>query len=234
MSESPSQPPEGRQSPSDAPLQDEHRVEPTAEGDEEIFDLADDEPAGQPPPDSPKPPEAGGTEGSAEWFSAKPGGAREGPFVLAEMQRRVTSGQLRPGDMVWCRGMSDWAPVREVGVLHGPGLAGAAPPPPFAGQGPVAGARLSGGGAEALLGGLDRFFSRPLVYRLIGRVCAVLGVLVGLVSLALFIIGWHWFTGALLFGLIFVVCEAAGAILEALERAAAQPRAAEKPGEPPA
>jgi len=230
MPESSGKPPERPKPLSDAPLQEGHRVEPTADQSEDVFDLADDGAAAQPAAPGPKPSGAEGTRSEPEWYYAKPGGAREGPFALAEMQRRVASGQLRPGDLVWCQGMADWMPAREVGVLQGTGPGGPAPVPPLSGQVPPPGVRSPGARAASVLEGLDRFFSRPAVYRIIGRVCAVLGVLVALVSTALLFFGWHWYTSALVFGLIFVVCEAAGAILEALERQSGGP-GADKPGE---
>lgn len=227
------QPSEPRLPPSGAPLPDEHRGELAAGGDEEIFELADDQPAAQPAAESSEPPKVKGAEAVAEWYFAQPGGQPQGPFTLAEMQRRVASGQLRPADMVWCRAIGSWAPMREVEILHGPATAGA-PPPLLRGQRAGASWTLSTSGAETLLAAVDRFFARPLVYRVIGRVCAVVGVVVVVFSLALLWIGIHWFTGALVLGLIFVVGEAAGAILEAIERSAAAPRAAEKPAKPPA
>jgi len=123
--------------------------------------------------------------------------------------------------------MKDWTPAREVGVLFGAGPDQTVPPPPPGATGKASDA-LSGIEPLALWGRIDRFFAQPWVYRLAGRVCAVLGLLVALFSLALLMIGKHWFTTALVLGLIFIVCEAAGAILEALKQPSGAAREPEK------
>jgi hypothetical protein len=72
--------------------------------------------------------------------------------------------------------------------------------------------------AEELLKPVDKFFANPAFYRIVGYVSAVLALLIFAVSLPLSIWGRSWFTGALLFALVFLVAEAAAALLAALRR----------------
>jgi len=65
---------------------------------------------------------------------------------------------------------------------------------------------------------LDRLFSRPVFFRIVARCSAVLSALILLGSVLLTFFGHSWFEGAAIFALIFVVGEAAAAILETLQR----------------
>ena len=101
-------------------------------------------------------------------------------------------------------------PVAEVVPEAAEAVADEAPPPTL----PSAPAVTAGDFMEPV----DRLFSRPLLYRIIGRVCGLLAVLILLGSALLCFFGHSWFDGGLLFGLAFLVGEAAGAILEAVQR----------------
>lgn len=65
---------------------------------------------------------------------------------------------------------------------------------------------------------LDRLFSRPVFFRIVARCSAVLSASILLGSVLLTFFGHSWFEGAAILALIFVVGEAAAAILEALQK----------------
>lgn len=76
------------------------------------------------PPSLPAP-----TPPSAEWFRAVQG-APNGPLTLAEMQRLVRGGELRPEDLVWRIGTVDWVRAGSVPALCSVPPPVAAPNPP--------------------------------------------------------------------------------------------------------
>jgi hypothetical protein len=83
----------------------------------------------------------------AEWYCA-PGGQQTGPFAEDRLREMIRSGQIGPGDAVWCQGMSDWVPASTVPGLFpqagGPTAMPLAPPsPPPAAGGPVSVIALS-------------------------------------------------------------------------------------------
>jgi len=65
---------------------------------------------------------------------------------------------------------------------------------------------------------LDRLFSRPVFFRIVARCSAVLSASILLGSILLAFFGHSWFEGAAIFALIFVVGEAAAAILETAQK----------------
>jgi hypothetical protein len=55
----------------------------------------------------------------------------EGPFSLAEIQEKMSGGQVSTANYVWCEGMPDWKPMTEVPAfvsLVNPGQASAPAP----------------------------------------------------------------------------------------------------------
>jgi len=60
----------------------------------------------------------------AEWFYAEQGQQR-GPVTFVQLQQLAASGTLKPSDLVWKQGLSDWIPASSQ-----PGLFAAAAPAP--------------------------------------------------------------------------------------------------------
>jgi hypothetical protein len=58
------------------------------------------------------------------WHYTK-NGTQQSPVTEAELRQLAISGQLRPGDMVWCEGMAQWGPAANVRGLF---PAGTLPP----------------------------------------------------------------------------------------------------------
>ena len=172
--------------------------------DDGTFKLADEvKPAPADPPGDSAPP--------AEWYTGSSGGQREGPFTLPEMKQRIACGTVTGETLVWKDGMTGWTPARGIGELFE--TPGSPPPPP-----PAAAARRTD--FTEYFQAADRLFAKPSFFRTTGRVCALAAMLVLLISLILWPFARHltWFTGAVLFALIFFVGEAAGTILERLGR----------------
>ena len=67
-----------------------------------------------------------------------------------------------------------------------------------------------------VLATLDQLFSGHAVVRTVGRLALVMSVFALLASLVLWYWGHTWFTGSAIFLAIWINCEAAGAMLEAL------------------
>ncbi|NQU23625.1 MAG: DUF4339 domain-containing protein [Candidatus Nealsonbacteria bacterium] len=175
--------------------------------DDGTFPLAEEV---RPSPGEPSTDMPGGPPPLAEWYTGSPGGQREGPFTLAQMKQRLAVGTTTGETLVWKEGMTDWKPARGMGELFE--TPGNPPPPP-----PAAAARRND--FTEYFQAADRLFAKPAFFHIAGRVCALLAVLVLLVSLILWPFAPHltWFTGAVLFALIFFVGEAAGAILDRLD-----------------
>jgi len=49
-----------------------------------------------------------------EWFFSK-GGQQQGPVDFDQLKQLAASGQVRPGDLVWCEGMAKWT---EAGTIE--------------------------------------------------------------------------------------------------------------------
>ena len=52
--------------------------------------------------------------GSDQWYYVRDG-QRTGPVSAAELQRLRADGEIGPTDLVWTKGMKDWAPLGTVG-----------------------------------------------------------------------------------------------------------------------
>lgn len=73
-----------------------------------------------------------------EWFYGKEG-QQYGPVNEATLRARAATGEVGPNDLVWCEGMENWQPFRE--VIGPPGS-----PPPL----PSTSSRRSEGASEDL------------------------------------------------------------------------------------
>ena len=173
----------------------------------------------------PSPPDLGIGERTPVWFAAAVGGEREGPLSLLEMRRRIASGELTGESLVWTSGMAAWTPAQQVPELFDTDTASqqSSSPP-----------RKPPAGPSDFLRKLDAPLAHPAVFRTAGRISAGLSLVIFVVSISLWY--WHatWFTGAVFFALIFLVGEAAGAILEAVGRIESslegQQKSEERPG----
>jgi hypothetical protein len=159
-----------------------------------------------------------------------PDGQREGPLPQAEMKRRIGASELSRADLVWRQGMAGWAAAGTVPELFGapapapgPGPApGASPPPrPATSSGPDMGqaaAPLRTASADVMRR-FDSIFERPLFFRVFGRISAVLAAFMLLVAvIAALMEKGGWFIYVFWFALLFLVGEAAAAILDRLDR----------------
>lgn len=157
-----------------------------------------------------------------QWYVGSVGGQKEGPLSLTELRQRITSGRLDAETLVWKSGMPDWVRAGIVPELFetpsGPPSPSRPPPLPSSPTPPVSPTAK----AIDFLEQIDRVFSRPSVYRLTGLASAGLGGLTLLIALILLYFRsatWAaWFVGFVFFALIFLIGEAAGAILDALGR----------------
>jgi hypothetical protein len=144
-----------------------------------------------------------------QWYIAQPGGEQEGPFPLAILKARASSGQLSPDDLVWTQGRKSWAPAREVLDVFSPSAGAAAPAIPIANS--VA--------AIGQLGGrVFPWLSTPAFIRTAARVSGLLGAVILLLSILLWFFGYSWFSSAVLFAVLFVLGEGLASILETLLR----------------
>jgi hypothetical protein len=207
----------------------EHRLNADSPQDDDVYGFSEHEappsesPTGPAGPSGSGPADAGGAPagGSAGWYMATPGGQPDGPLDFDKLRRRVTSGHLREADVVWREGMPNWVAARDVRGLFGGTAAG---PPPIPPQAP-AGRSAPSVQPDQILRGINALFSRPSAYRAIGRISALLAAVVFLFSVLMLVLSTvmsvghlRWFTGVLMFAAIFLVCEAAGAILDTLQR----------------
>jgi hypothetical protein len=55
---------------------------------------------------------------STEWYYGRDG-QRGGPVDLAQLQAMAQRGELKPDDLVWRAGMTDWLKAAEVGEVAG-------------------------------------------------------------------------------------------------------------------
>ncbi len=51
---------------------------------------------------------------SSEWYVANASGQRLGPYSDTELRQYYAAGRIRPDDLVWRMGMTDWAPIASV------------------------------------------------------------------------------------------------------------------------
>ena len=60
------------------------------------------------------------------WFYAK-NDEKKGPVSGSQLRSMVVSGEVAGDDLVWCEGMGDWIPAREVRDFDTPDLGAANP-----------------------------------------------------------------------------------------------------------
>jgi hypothetical protein len=73
------------------------------------------------------------TSGSKiDWFLARDG-RQHGPLADAEMTKFLELGHLRPGDLVWRAGFTEWKPASAVFDLTGKTAPAATKPEPVTG-----------------------------------------------------------------------------------------------------
>jgi TM2 domain-containing membrane protein YozV len=63
---------------------------------------------------------------SQEWYYSVDGG-REGPVSAADLKKLAEAGKIKPGDLVWKDGMSDWVQAKSIKGLFGGGKTGEQP-----------------------------------------------------------------------------------------------------------
>jgi hypothetical protein len=150
-----------------------------------------------------------GDEVASIWYVARAGKTqREGPFSLTELKNQFASGNLAAKDLVWKQGFPAWIAVQDVPglvdvrgdspVSMQPAIQGRAAPPPAVGK-------------------VISALTHPMFFFIAGLVFAALAVMTLLGSLVGLLL-WKraWFDGAVSFLLLFILCEAASGILEAL------------------
>jgi len=222
-------------SPSDKP-QPGDALQPVLTGEDTLEVLSDDDmyAIAEPQPAPAVAPVASGPPAAPAWYMTHADGPQEGPFDLAEMKRRVRSGELREADLVWQEGMPAWVAARGVPELFGvapapptvPPAAAPAPQPAAAQAPPPVMARpraRSSFEAGKVVAPLDEFLARPIVFRVIGYISGVLALVTLLVSLVAWFWGRTWFDRALLFAVIFFICTGTAAVLEAIQRTKGKP-----------
>lgn len=106
------------------------------------------------------------------WHYVKDGTERLGPIPESELRALANTGQIQPGDLVWCEGMADWVPYETA-----PGLSGAAPVaahPAQAGAAPASAsyghAPAGGTGGHGVPPGLAGWLKFVGVFTLVGSV----------------------------------------------------------------
>jgi hypothetical protein len=60
---------------------------------------------------------------SQEWYYSV-NGDRQGPISGAELKKLADGGTIKPGDLVWKDGMSDWVQAKSIKGLFGAGTSG--------------------------------------------------------------------------------------------------------------
>jgi len=222
-------------SPSDKP-QPADALQPAPAGEDTLEVLSDDDmyAIAEPQPAPAAAPAAGGPSAEPAWYMTHAGGPQQGPFDLAEMERRVRSGELREADLVWQEGMPAWAAARGVPELFGvapapqpvqPAVAPAPQPvvaqtpPPLTARPPARPSFEVG----KIVAPLDQFLARPAVFRAIGYISGGLALVTLSVSLVAWFWGHTWFDRALLFAAIFFLCVGTAAVLEAIQRTKGKP-----------
>lgn len=213
------------------PLDDQERPDPERESDDspadspEIYDVL-----------SAEEPRIGDVEVSADesaevadrWFFAPGGRARQGPVSFSALKQKAAGHELAREDLVWREDMPKWKRAAEVAGLFGDQPPGLGPPPPR--LPPTTTADLS-----RIVQALPAWPGSPESLRLCGYVAAGLAALTLMISLILRYWGYTWFTGAVLFMLVFVLCQGMAAILDAVNRLEVKaPESGEPKGDSPA
>ena len=73
----------------------------------------------------------------AQWYAAA-GGQRYGPVDENTLRQWMQEGRIAATDLVWCEGMAQWAPAKDIPTLFPPAM-GAEPPAPNAAVPPLPG-----------------------------------------------------------------------------------------------
>jgi len=172
--------------------------------------MADDASQSRPSPAA-APGAAPGKGQPTAWYVARPSGRRDGPMSLEMLKQYVSAGSVAPEHLVWREGMPGWTPAGSVPELFGT-RTGQTPPS-------LPEPEPRGADWSENLKQLDPMLSNPSFFRIFGRVCAALAVLLIVVSIML---GWilriHFFTEATVLALIFLVGEAAAVLMDRLGR----------------
>jgi len=151
------------------------------------------------------------TPDSGQWYLGAADGKRDGPLTLEEIRQRISTRQVTRETLVWKEGMTEWSLAGNVTELF--------PPEPGRSVPSLPASRKAAENAN-FMRALDRAFSSPAFFRIVGRICAILAVVVLIASIPLFFTArdYAWFSGAAVLALFFFVGEAAGAILDAIAR----------------
>ena len=162
------------------------------------------------------------------WFFAPGGRARQGPVSFSALKQKAAGHELAREDLVWREDMPKWKRAGDVAGLFDDQPPGLGPQPP----------RLPTTTAPDLSRLLQTLPAWPCSsdsLRLCGYVAAGLAGLTLMISLILRYWGHTWFTGAVLFMLVFVVCQGMAAILDAVNRLEVKaPESREPKGDSPA
>lgn len=170
-------------------------------------------------------------DGSAEvadrWFFAPGGRARQGPVSFSELKQKAANHELARQDLVWREGMPKWKRADDVAGLFDDQPPGLGPQPPRLPQ-------QTAPDLSRLLQALPAWPRSSDSLRLCGYLAAGLAGLTLAISLILRYWGHTWFTGAVLFMLVFIVCQGMAAILDAVNRLEVEaPESGEPKGDSP-
>jgi hypothetical protein len=141
----------------------------------------------------------------SDWHIGTSDGKQEGPFTIAELQARVRQGSISAATLVWKKGMSQWAPAAQQAELTSLFTAEDSTLP----MRDVAVNQLNNRTPWMTAG---RF-------RVVGRICALLGALGIIASFALAMFGKSFVGGAFQLGLAFLICEGIATVLDKLDAA---------------
>ena len=178
----------------------------------------------------------GSAEAADRWFFAAGGRGRQGPVSFSALKQKAARGELAREDLVWREGMPKWKRAGDAAGLFGDQPARLGPQPPRLPE--KAGTDGSGilgllqtvvAGILGLLQTVRAWPSSSGSLRLCGYVAAGLAGLTLVISLLLSYWHYTWFPGVVLFLLVFIVCQAAAAVLDAVHRLEAEVSARSKP-----
>jgi len=163
------------------------------------------------------------------WFFAPGGRARQGPVSFSALKQKAASRELARQDLIWREGMPKWKRAGDVAGLFDDQLPSLGPRPPRLPQ-------ATAPDLSRLLQTLPAWPGSSISLRLCGYVAAGLAGLTLVISFILRYWGYStWFTGAVLFMLVFIVCQGMAAILDAVNRVEVKaPESGEPKGGSPA
>jgi hypothetical protein len=157
----------------------------------------------------------GSADTAGRWYFAPRGRAQQGPVSFSALKQQAVGRELARDDLVWREGMPEWKQAGDVAGLFGdqPPRPGPQPPglPPRTGL--------------ALAAIFQTFRAWPDSSGSL-RICAYVAAGVAGLGLVISLILWYWrytwFTGVVLFMLVFIVCQGMAAILDAVNRLEAE------------